>query len=48
VLAAVLTGLSTGLRRGLDRHLLGYRVGRALLSATVVYLTAFVLVAALP
>ena len=48
VLAVVLTGLSTGLRRGLDRHLLGYRVGRALLSATVVYLTAFVLVAALP
>lgn len=37
VLAAVLTALATGLARGLDRSLVGYRVGRALVSATVVF-----------
>ncbi|MDS0281150.1 type II secretion system protein [Haloarcula onubensis] len=36
-LAAVLTALSTGLNRGLDRALVGYRVGLALCSSTVVY-----------
>jgi len=41
-LAAVLTALSTGLHRGLDRALVGYRTGRALCSATAVYLVAVV------
>jgi hypothetical protein len=40
-LAVILTALSTGLDRGLDRTLVGYRVGLALLSATVAYLAAF-------
>lgn len=47
VLAVLLTILSTGLERGLDRALVGYRVGVALLSATTVYLAAFVGAAAL-
>jgi hypothetical protein len=42
VLAAVLTALSTGLRRGVDRALVGYRVGMALLAATATYLAAVV------
>ena len=37
-LAVVLTLLSTGLSWGLDRALVGYRVGWALLAATVIYL----------
>jgi len=40
--AALLTGLSTALARGLDRTLLAYRVGGALLLATPTYLLAFV------
>ncbi len=40
LMAAVLTGLSTGLRRGLDRATVGYRIGIALPTATVTYLTA--------
>lgn len=47
VLAVVLTTLGTGLERGLDRSLVGYRVGVALLSATVIYLATFVGVGAL-
>lgn len=47
VLAVVLTTLGTGLERGLDRSLVGYRVGVALLSSTVVYLATFVGVDAL-
>ncbi|SNZ12964.1 hypothetical protein SAMN06269185_1997 [Natronoarchaeum philippinense] len=41
-LAAILTALAIGLERGLDRALVGYRVGGAVLSATAIYLTAFV------
>jgi Flp pilus assembly protein TadB len=44
VLAVVLPTLATGLVRGLDRALVGVRVGQALLSGTVVYLTAYLLV----
>lgn len=40
VLAALLTTLSVGLRRGLDRALVGYRVGLALLAATAAYFAA--------
>lgn len=40
-LAAILAVLATGLERGLDRALVGHRVGRTLLSATVTYLAAF-------
>ncbi|WP_335999874.1 type II secretion system protein [Halorientalis halophila] len=40
VLAAILTTLSTGLAHGLDRSLVGYRVGWALLVATGTYLAA--------
>ncbi len=39
VLAVLLTALSTGLHRGLDRALVGYRTGLALLSATAVSLS---------
>lgn len=42
LLATVLSALSVGLSRGLDRALVGYRCGFALVSATVVYLAAFV------
>jgi Flp pilus assembly protein TadB len=41
LLAGVLTAVGTGLERGLDRPLVGYRVGRSLCAATVVYLGAF-------
>ena len=44
ILAVVLTALSTGLRHGLDRPLVGYRVGKALISATAAYLCAYLLV----
>ncbi len=44
VLACLLPALATGLVRGLDRALLGVRVGRALVSATAVYLVAYLLV----
>ena len=42
VLAVLLTALSTGLHRGLDRALVGYRAGLALLSATATFLVAVV------
>lgn len=42
VLAAVLTVLAVGLEHGVDRALVGYRVGLALLAATTTYLTAVV------
>lgn len=42
LLAAVLTALAVGLERGLDRALVGYQVGGALLSAVTVYLAAIV------
>ncbi|WP_369684394.1 hypothetical protein [Haloarchaeobius sp. HME9146] len=41
VLSVVLTVLATGLQHGLDRSLLGVRVGRALPTAALVYLGAF-------
>lgn len=41
-LAAILTALATGLERGLDRSLVGYRVGRALSVAAVVFVAALV------
>ncbi|WP_407066988.1 type II secretion system F family protein [Haloarcula brevis] len=41
-LAVLLTALSTGLHRGLDRALVAYRAGLALLSATVTFLVAVV------
>lgn len=40
-LAAILTVVGTGLDRGLDRSLVGYRTGLALLSATATYLVAY-------
>ncbi|RXK48482.1 type II secretion system protein [Halorientalis pallida] len=40
VLAVILTTLSTGLAHGLDRALVGYRVGWALLVATATYMAA--------
>jgi hypothetical protein len=46
VLAAILTALSTGITRGLDRALVGYRAGRALICATVTYCSSYVLVGA--
>ncbi|EMA17366.1 type II secretion system F family protein [Haloarcula amylolytica] len=42
VLAVLLTALSTGLHRGLDRALVGYRTGLALLSATATFFVAVV------
>ena len=39
-LAVILTVLATGLERGLERSLVGYRVGRALVSAAVVFVFA--------
>jgi len=42
LLAATLTALGVGLERGLDRALVGYRVGVALLSATTIYLLSVV------
>lgn len=44
VLAVLLTALATGLTRGFDRSLVGYRVGTSLLTATAVYLIAYLLV----
>lgn len=44
VLATVLTVLAVGLVRGVDRALVGYRVGRGLSTATVVYLCSFLVV----
>ena len=44
VLAVVLPTLATGLVRGFDRALVGVRVGRALLSGTLAYLLAYLLV----
>lgn len=44
VLAVVLTALATGLTRGLDQTLVGYRSGRALVCATVVYGCAYLVV----
>lgn len=46
VLAVVLTALGVGLERGLDRPLLGYHVGRALLVAVPSFLTAYFLAGA--
>jgi hypothetical protein len=46
-LAAILPALATALVRGFDRALVGARVGRSLVSATVVYLVAYQLVAGL-
>lgn len=43
--AVVLPALATSLLRGFDRPLVGHRVGRALVVATVVYLGAYLLVA---
>ncbi|GGJ08865.1 hypothetical protein GCM10008995_18430 [Halobellus salinus] len=40
-LATILTAVAVGLDRGLDRALVGYRVGIALLSATPTYVVAF-------
>lgn len=42
LLAVVLTALAAGLEHGLDRAIVGYRSGWALLSATATYLAAFV------
>jgi hypothetical protein len=44
LLAVVLTALSVGLVRGFDRALVGYRVGRALVSATGIYLCSYLFV----
>lgn len=41
--AVVLTTLAVGLDRGLDRALVGHRVGRALCSATAVYVLTYLL-----
>lgn len=46
-LATILRTLSVGLVRGVDRELVGYRVGRALVTATVTYLGSYLLVAAI-
>jgi Flp pilus assembly protein TadB len=42
LLAVCLTALATGLSHGLDRALVGYRVGLALPTATLAYLSSFV------
>lgn len=46
LMAAILTGLSTGLQRGLDRATVGYRIGITLCTATVTYLLAVSVTAA--
>jgi hypothetical protein len=46
LLAVILTGISTGLQRGLDRATVGYRVGATLCTATVTYLVAVSVTAA--
>lgn len=43
-LAVILTVLSVGLVRGFDSSLVGYRVGRALVAATSLYLCSYLLV----
>ena len=43
-LAGFLTALSTGLTRGLDRSLVGYRAGRALVCASIIYTLSYLLV----
>lgn len=47
LLAAILTALSVGLVRGFDRSLVGYRVGRALVSSTIIYLCSYLVVGTL-
>lgn len=47
LLAVILTALSVGLVRGFDRTLVGYRVGRALVSATGIYLCSYLVVGTL-
>jgi hypothetical protein len=47
LLSGLLAALAAGLERGLDRALVGYRAGLALLSATAVYPTAYLVAAAL-
>lgn len=44
IMSVVLTTLSVGLRHGLDRPLVGYRVGRSLLTAMPLYVGSAVLV----
>ncbi|MCQ4331940.1 type II secretion system protein [Natronomonas sp. F2-12] len=46
LLSVILTGIATGLQRGLDRATVGYRVGAALCTATVTYLVAVTVTAA--
>jgi hypothetical protein len=46
-MAAVLTTLATGLTRGLDGPLVGYRVGRALVVATLAFLGSYAVAGAL-
>lgn len=46
-LAVLLTALSTGLTRGVDRALVGYRAGQALVVATVTYLASYLVVGGL-
>jgi len=43
-LAVLLAALSTGLTRGIDRSLVGYRAGRALVAATVTFLGSYLVV----
>ncbi len=47
LLAVVLTALSVGLVRGFDRSLVGFHVGRALVSSTLIYLCSFLFVGTL-
>ncbi|WP_436928301.1 secretion system protein [Halosimplex halobium] len=42
LMSVILTTLSIGLRNGLDRSLVGYHVGRSLVSATPIYVLAVV------
>jgi VIT1/CCC1 family predicted Fe2+/Mn2+ transporter len=46
LLSVILTSIATGLQRGLDRATVGYRVGAALCTATVTYLVAVTVTAA--
>lgn len=46
-LATILTTLSVGLVRGVDTELVGHRVGRALVTATVTYLGSYLIVGAM-
>jgi hypothetical protein len=46
-LATILPALSTALVRGFDRALVGARVGKSLLIATIVYLVAYQFVVAI-